>query len=382
MSLQLLLAQVILLALGLMGVATARPDLTLDHGVKALLALLATVVFARVRPQTYLKAGPAFWSFTLVLLLLTLFFGTGTQESPGVKRWLMVGPIEFQPSELAKLGLILQISSFFSRRGVQYKLISASAMIAVTAVLILMEPDLGTGMLTLALGIVMMFATGVGLLNISGMITTLVLLAIPTLSIYLDKHPYIRKRWLGHIGAKEPTRPGLDQIGFAHRDLTFGGWWGQGLDGPRWYYFAAHTDMIIATIGFATGVIGVVLLLCAFWIIVSTALNITRKAAEVRPLTPEIHGAATLATGSMFMIVGQAVINLGVAAGKLPVTGIPLPLVSYGFSSMLTVSIALAIIHSATREIERALEEQKDSRYPAYTEPDPAPETTEDPLPA
>ena len=90
-------------------------------------------------------------------------------------------------------------------------------------------------------------------------------------------------------------------------------------------------------------------------LVVSTALHVSQLATRVRPMTPDIHGATILATGAMFMVVGQAFVNLAVAAGLFPVTGVPLPLVSYGFSSMLTMSLALGVIHSAMREVRRQL---------------------------
>ena len=148
---------------------------------------------------------------------------------------------------------------------------------------------------------------------------------------------------------------GLDQIGKAHRDLSFGGIPGQGPDGLRYTYFGEHTDLIVASVGFTSGLLGVAMLLFAYWLIVITALDVAHLASRVRPMTPEIHGASILAIGAMFMIVGQAFVNLCVAAGLFPVTGVPLPLVSYGFSSMLTMSVALAVIHSAMREVRRQL---------------------------
>ena len=126
----------------------------------------------------------------------------------------------------------------------------------------------------------------------------------------------------------------------------------------RFSYFAAHTDMVIASVGFTAGLLGVAMILFAYWLIMQTALETSQLAARIRPMTPEIHGASILATGAMFMIVGQAVVNLLVAAGVFPVTGVPLPLVSYGFSSMLTMSLALGVIHSALREVRRNLPDE------------------------
>ncbi|GGN31365.1 FtsW/RodA/SpoVE family cell cycle protein [Deinococcus daejeonensis] len=377
MSIQLIIAQVMLLCLGVLGVATAEPGMIADHGLKALLALGFTLAIARLRPRAFLKLGPLVWGVTLFLLLLVPFIGVGTAESEATKRWLQFGPVRFQPSEMAKLGLVLMLASFFARRGVHNKLISATAMIMLTTFLVFIEPDLGTSVLMFGLGLVLMYAAGVRISNISGFLLALVLLAIPIAGLYLEKHPYILSRWNQHYSAEEVREAGLGQIGLAHRDLSFGGIPGQGPDGLRYVYFGDHTDLIVASVGFSSGLLGVAMLLFAYWLIVVTALDVAHLASRVRPMTPEIHGASILAIGAMFMIVGQAFVNLCVAAGLFPVTGVPLPLVSYGFSSMLTMSVALAVIHSAMREVRRQLSgldtpDAQDAQAPL---PAPAPAT-------
>lgn len=355
MSIQLVLAQLLLMTLGLIGVATAEPGKILDHGSKLVLGLAVTFMAARLPPRTYLRLATPAWLFTLILLALVLAVGVGTEESSATKRWLEFGPVRFQPSELAKLGLVLQLASFFSRRGVERKLISATGMILLTTLLVFLEPDLGTSVLTFGLGIILMFAAGVRISNIAWFGLALTLVSLPVAGIYLEKHPYIMERWRGHQNHEAELVQGLDQIGKAHRDLSNGGLWGLGPDGPRYEYFAAHTDMIIASVGFSTGLLGVTMVFFAYWMIVSTALQVSQLAARIRPMTPEIHGASTMATGAMFMIVGQALVNLAVAARIFPVTGVPLPLVSYGFSSILTMSLALGIIHSAMRVVRSQL---------------------------
>lgn len=358
MSIQLLIAQVTLMILGLMGVAAARPDLIRDHAIKTVLALIVTFVVARARPQAFLKHGTTFWMVTLVMLIAVLFIGVGTETSTGTRRWLDIGPIKFQPSELAKLGLILQLASFFSRRGVQNKLLSATGMIIVSTGLVLLEPDLGTSVLTFSLGIILMFAAGVRISNIAGFMLALGLLSLPLISKYLETHSYILERYLGHVNYSQMPTHELDQVGKAQRDLSFGGLFGAGPDGPRWEYFAAHTDMVVAAVGFTAGLLGVVMLLFSYWLIVSSSLKVSQLATRIRPMSPEIHGASILATGCMFMIVAQAFVNLMVAARILPVTGVPLPLVSYGFSSMVTMSFALGIVHSCMRTVREQLPEE------------------------
>ena len=353
MSLNLVLAQIILLMLGLIGVSTAEPNMIPDHASKVVMALLVTLALSRLRPKAFLSMGTVVWVVTLLLLVLVLVFGVGTEISPGVKRWLRIGGQQFQPSEFAKLGLILQLASFFARRGVQHKLLSATLMIGFSTILVLLEPDLGSTLLIFSLGLVLMYAAGVKLNNIGGLLLGIGLIALPFASIYLERHPYILARIQGHQQSGDAV--GLTQIGLAHRDLGYGGFWGMGPDGPRYEYFAAHTDMIVASVGFSVGLLGVTLLIFAYWLVVSAALQVAEMASRVRPMTPQVHGASILATGAMYMVVAQAFVNLAVAAGMFPVTGVPLPLVSYGFSSMFTMSAALALIHSALREVRRHL---------------------------
>ncbi len=353
MSLQLVIAQIILLSFGLLGVSTARPDLIPDYASKMVLALVLTFLVARLRPKAFLQLGTPVWMITLILLLFVLVIGVGSTESSATKRWLDFGSLRFQPSEFAKLGLIMMLASFFSRRGVQNKLLSATIMIVLTTGLVFLEPDLGTSVLVFGLGIILMYGAGVRFTYISGFLLTLVLLGLPWLNTYLERSSYIARRLSEHASHKEIIKNGLDQVGMAQRDLDLGGLWGLGPDGLRYGYFAAHTDMIVAAIGFTTGLLGVVMVLFAYWLIVATALETSQLAAKIRPMTPELHGASILAIGCMFMIVGQAFINLMVAARVIPVTGVPLPMVSYGFSSIMTMSLAMGILHSATREVRR-----------------------------
>jgi cell division protein FtsW len=361
-SLNLILAQAILLMLGLIGVATADPSRIPEHASRVVLALLATFLLSRLRPKAFLSMGTVVWVVTLLLLVLVKIIGVGTEASPGTQRWLdFGGPFRFQPSELAKLGLILQLASFFSRRGVQHKLLSATLMIGLSTVLVLIEPDLGSTVLIFSLGLILMYAAGVKMNNIGGLLLGMGLVALPFVGRYLEKNPYILARFLGHV-QKDTAEVGLSQIGKAHRDLNYGGFWGQGPDGPRFPYFADHTDAIAATVGFSTGLLGVTMLIFAYWLVVSAALQVSELASRVRPMIPAVHGASILATGAMYMVVGQAFVNLAVVAGIFPVTGVPLPLVSYGFSSMLTMSIALALIHSALREVRRYLPEEDRAR--------------------
>lgn len=365
MSLNLVIAQCLLLMLGLLGIATSAPDMIPDHAGKILISVIVTLLLSRLRPKAFMQMAPYFWGLCLALLVLVIFIGKGGNGSD-VKRWLSFGgPFTFQPSELAKLALTMQLASFFARRGVQRKLISATGMIVLTTALVLVQPDLGTTVLIFALGIVLMYAAGVKFTSISGLLFAIGLVALPFVSGYLERHQYILARIRGHSADKAGTVVGSTQLDLAHRDLGWGGFWGAGPDGPRHPYSADHTDMVIASVGFSTGLLGVIMAIFAYWLVVASALQVAEWAGRIRPLTPEVHGASILATGAMFMVVGQAFVNLAVAAGFFPVTGVPLPLVSYGFSSMLSMSVAFALIHSALREVRRHLPDNQREPVPA-----------------
>lgn len=366
MSLNLVIAQCLLMVLGLVGVATAAPDKVPEHASKILIALVVTFLFSRLRPKAYLQLATPLWFLSLVLLVLVLFIGVGGEWGGG-RRWLdFGGPLRFQPSEFAKLSLVLQLASFFARRGPGKKLLSATLMLVFTTGLVALEPDVGSTLLIFGLGIAVIYAAGVRVSSIAAIFLFVGLLAMPVASNYLEKHSYILERWRGHQEDQAgSTQQGASQIDLAHRDMRDGGVYGQGPDGPKYYLPAGHTDMVIASVAFSTGLLGVATIIFAYWLVVQSGLSVAEWAARVRPLSPELHGASIMATGAMVMIVGQAFVNLAVAVGIFPVTGVPLPLVSYGFSSLLAKSIGFAVMHSALREVKRHMPEKAREPIPA-----------------
>lgn len=350
------LAQGILGVLGMIGVATAMPGELTGHIPQTLLSFLAAFIFAMLRPKGIIRVAPFLWVFSLFLLVLTLFIGVGGNDSE-VKRWLEIGPIRFQPSEIAKLTLIMQLGSAFARKGVNSKLWQSSLMIMTTTFLVLLGPDLGTSVLIFASGILMMFAAGVRFTSISALILSLFLVALPFASSYLERHPYITARFFGHVNTvqgKDTSQDSGYQIKQARKAMERGGLWGQGVDGRMPRLPAKDTDMIIASVAFATGFIGVAMVILAYWLVAYVGLGASAMVVSAGTFRPHLHAVSIMATGAMFMIVGQAFVNLCVAIGLFPVTGVPLPMVSNGGSSQLSMGIAFGLIHSALREVRLA----------------------------
>lgn len=357
MNLNLVLAQLLLSVMGTLGVAVSAPDLIPKHILQTVLALAVTFFVARIRPTWLLKVAPFAWGMTLFLLLLTLIIGVGGNDS-AVRRWLDFGAIRFQPSEFAKLTLVLMLGNIVARKGIDTKLFGSSAIIGITSLLIVLEPDLGTTVLVFGSGIFMMYMAGVRISNITKLLTLVGLLTIPAAGIYLETHPYIKARYEAFIqgifvqdseAIKAHQSDEGYQIEMARRAMGRGGAWGLGIDEPLPSVPADHTDMIIASIGFSVGFIGFLTVVLGFWLVVHSSIVAVELLLRRAPLTPELHGACVVAAGAMFMIVAQALTNLLVAVGIVPVTGVPLPMVSYGGSSQLAVGIAFGLLHSALR---------------------------------
>ncbi len=357
MSRNLFIAQIVLALLGLIGVATAAPSLIPKHLLQTVAAILVTVVVARISQRWLLAWATPLWVTTLILLAAALVLGHGGNNSL-VRRWIHLGPILFQPSEFAKLAIVLQLASFFARKGPDRKLLGALLTIGLTTGLILLEPDLGTTLLVFTLGLVVMYAAGVRFSSLSAIVIFVALVSLPVASFYISRHPYILSRY--HSFTQGFTASNIQRGGFqvyeSRLALGEGGVWGQGVDAVLPPVPAASTDMIASSVGFSLGLIGIAMLLLAYWLVARSGCTIAEVLVRRQQLGPEGRVACILGTGAMYMIVAQALLNLSVAVGLLPVTGIPLPMVSFGGSAQLAMGIAFGMLHGALKELRGASE--------------------------
>ena len=359
MNLNLVLAQVLLVTMGLLGVAASSPENIPKHLIQILIGLACTFFVARIKPKWLLKAAPLIWGFTLVLLVLVLIIGQGGNGS-SVRRWIDLGPFDIQPSEFAKLGLILMLGSVIARKGVDGKLVGSAACIGITALLIAVEPDLGTTLLVFFSGLFILYMAGVRLVSISKFLVVVVLLTAPFGGLYLKTHSYILERFIGFVQGtqvssaadlKSHQADGGYQVMQGRKAIAQGGVWGLGVDESMPKVPADHTDMVISSIGFSVGFLGVLIVMLGFWLVVHSSFIAIELLLRHAPLNRELHFACIIAAGAMFMVVSQALVNLCVAVGLLPVTGVPLPLVSFGGSSGVAMGIAFGLIHAALRGV-------------------------------
>jgi cell division protein FtsW len=301
------------------------------ESIYAAIGVLLLLVASRVDYRTLRALAPIMMLASFGLCLVVLVLG---EQVNGARRWLGVGPLAFQPSELAKLSLAIWASAYLARHRAPQSLKELARPIGITtglfAVLILLEPDLGT---VIAIGIVL-----AAILVVSG-VPLRVLAAGGTIAIALGLaaiwfEPYRRARlfsflnpWHDAQGAGFQTLQGI--IGFGSGGV-FGTGIGQGVAKVN-YLPEAHTDMIFATIGEELGLIGAALVIAAYCAFAYAGLRVALRCRD--PF------GKRLATGLTTLVCGQALVNLAAVLGVAPLTGITLPFVSYGGSS-LVVSLA------------------------------------------
>jgi cell division protein FtsW len=278
------------------------------------------------------------------LCALVLIPGIG-HVAGGARRWLQLGPLGFQPSELAKMAVIIMLAAVLAKREKKQnaggKLLVPVLLTQVPVALILAETDLGTALVIELILLTMIFAAGLRLRTIA----VLALAALPVFYHLVMGTPFRLQRLLGYIDPWAYRSTVGYQVTEALISIGSGGVFGQGLgDGKHKLFFLpeAHTDFIFAILGEELGLLGVVALLAAFGLFIWRGLAIAGNAKD--PF------AAYLAVGIVALIGVPAVFNVCVATGLLPCKGLPLPFVSYGGSNLLTALAGTGMLLRIARE--------------------------------
>lgn len=338
----LLTVQLMLGALGVLGVATSAPDLALEHALRFAACLAVTVVVARVPPRTIVKASPFAYVTVLALLVAVLFVGSSPSGSES-RRWILIGSFALQPSELMKVTVIAYLTAFFHNHLGEWEIWRPMVVIGAAAGLIVAEPDVSTALFIFALAFAIMLAAGTTLTRLVSISTAAALIAVLVAGPYLSQFSYLQDRFEGFQDMwsdQTQTQDESYQAMQARRALLRAGLFGIGPGRPV-RVPEAETDMVAIAIGQGLGLLGIATLVGLFIVIGGRGLRIA--SARGGP-------GSLLAAGATTYICGQASLNLLVASGLFPVTGIPLPFVSYGLNSMLSVSIAMGFIHGMYRQ--------------------------------
>jgi cell division protein FtsW len=356
---------VIMVASASMGVA----DATFGHPFYFFFRHLFYMLLAVSTAGVVVNVPMHFWqrfswhvlAFACVLLVMVLIPHVGKRIN-GSARWLGVGPLTIQPSEIGKFAVVLFMAGYLVRRQEEVRttyiigFLRAMAVIGTFIGLFLSEPDFGASLVLMTAVMGMLFLAGAPMIQFGGLV--FFVLAGGVAAIILE--PYRLRRVLSFMDPWDDQYGSDYQLSQSLIAFGRGDWFGVGLGHSvqkLFYLPEAHTDFVFAVYAEEFGLVGVVLLISLFWILITSALKIGRNAEAAGR---QFEGY--LAYGLAFLITMQAVINIGVNTGFFPTKGLTLPLVSYGGSSLMVVFVMLGILLRIDAETRSGFREKKHGR--------------------
>lgn len=309
--------------------------------VYSFVGVIGAVLAASIDLEMYQRYAGKLYGWTIILLMIVLKFG---HQSKGAVRWIGIGPFQFQPSELAKVILIICLAIFFARRQDeinQPKTVLLSLLyLAVPMLLIFKQPDLGTSLTLVAIWAVIAFVAGVDAKYLLAVGLFTVLLGLAAWCIPGVIKDYQKARLESFIN------PSADPLGSGYHVIQSriaigsGRFLGKGyLKGTQRklrFIPEQHTDFIFTVVGEEMGFVGAVGLVALYFIFLWRALNIMAAVEDVR--------GRLMSAGITGMFLFHVFVNIGMTLGIMPVTGVPLPLFSYGGSSLVTALIAVGLL--------------------------------------
>jgi rod shape determining protein RodA len=326
-----------LLSIGIMG--SASPDRVGAQLVNVAAALAVMRVMAQIPPQRLMRMAVPLYLFGIFLLISVALFG---DISKGARRWLNLGFMRIQPSELMKIAMPLLLAWFFQKHETKPRLRDygiATLLLLVPLGLIARQPDLGTAVLVLAAGFYVIFFAGLSWKIILGLAVS-ALAAAPLAWGLL--HDYQRNRILTLLDPeKDPLGKGFhiiqSTIAIGSGGI-FGKGWRQGTQAQLDFLPERHTDFIFAVFSEEFGLFGNLLLIVLYAMLIARGLMIAANAATL--FSRLLAGAVTM------IFFTYAFVNMGMVSGILPVVGVPLPLISYGGTALVTLFLGVGILMS------------------------------------
>jgi cell division protein FtsW len=314
------------------------------HGLSMCIGLVVALVAFQVPIRTWEKFAPLLFLFALFLLILVLvpFIGKGVN---GARRWISLGVMNFQPSELAKLAVVLYAANFMVRKmevkeSFTRAVVPMLVAIGLTGILLLAEPDMGAFMVIAVIAMGILFLGGVNIRMF--LLISVVLVGAFLLMIFFSD--WRRERIFAYLDPWDAVHALGKGYQLSHSLIAFGRGeiFGVGLGGSveklHWLP-EAHTDFLLAVIGEEFGLVGVLTLIGLFVWLTRRIMHIGRQAIALDQVF-----AGLLAQGVGIWVGFQAFINIGVNLGALPTKGLTLPLMSYGGSAILINLVAFAIV--------------------------------------
>ena len=316
------------------------------QGIYAALGIVLMIVAQRWDYRRLRLLSPVLVLASLGLLFAVLIIGPAIN---GARRWISLGPAVFQPSELAKLALAIWAAGYLARKPAPRNLRElwrpVGALAALFCVLLMLEPDMGTSIALLVMLTGMLVVAGTPARVLGAAMT--IACAAGTVAIWFE--PYRRARFFAFLHPWHDAQGTGFQLVQAMISMGSGGIFGVGLGqsvGKIFYLPEAHTDMMLAVIGEELGLVGVTAVIAAYATFAYAGFNIALRCRD--PF------GKRLAAGLTVLVSGQAAINIAAVMGVAPLTGIPLPFLSYGGSSLVVLLIGVGILLNIAQHGNRA----------------------------
>jgi len=314
------------------------------QGAYAAVGVLALILTSRMRYRAWRRLSLPLLLATLAMLALVLHPAAGV-EAYGSSRWFQLGPVTIQPSELAKLALVAFAAAILAGRwdrlgDLRQLAIPLLPVLLLVCGMVMLQPDLGTTLILAGTVFLLLFAAGVRLryLAASGALGLVVGMGL------IMSADYRRIRFLSFLDPWADAGNTGYQLIQSLIALGSGGWTGVGLGASRqkWMYVPnAHTDFIFSILGEELGLLGEIVVLVAFGVLLYAGIRTAAHAGDVF--------GRLLAAGIVSWFGLQALVNLGAVTGLLPITGVPLPFLSYGGSSLVVSLAAVGILVNIAR---------------------------------
>lgn len=315
-------------------------EFAIKDGFYVITSICACLFFVQIPMEKWEKYNIVLFFFALACLIIVLFIG---KDVNGSRRWISFGSINFQPAELAKLAIICYFSSFYVRKFEEMRMKRFSGVrpfliCSIFSYLLFQQPDMGSVIVLYALAFLMLFVMGAKAIQF---VLLIVIIGAGAAAAVLTSEYRMRR-------VTSFSDPFADAYGsgfqLSNSQMAFGQgeFWGQGLGNSIQkleYLPEAHTDFVMAVIGEEFGFVGILFVITLLVLLSLRALKISRES-----LIMEERFKGFFAFGIAMWIFLQGFVNLGVASGLLPTKGLTFPLVSYGGSSLVMMSIAIAIL--------------------------------------
>ena len=343
----LLLLLIALCSIGFVTLTSAvdgDPGVLLRQSIYLGLGFVVMVVAAQIPIYIYSRWAPRFYLVGILALFLVLLMGTGAK---GAQRWISLGAFRFQPSEIMKLAVPLTVAWYLAKRTLppNPKYVAATLILVATpAFLIFMQPDLGTAILVATAGLLVLFLSGLSWRYVGFALILLVSALWPLWAYFL--RDYQKQRVLTLFNPESDRLGAGWNIIQSKTAIGSGGWSGKGyLEGTQAlldFLPESHTDFIIAVLAEEQGFRGILVLMLVYLLICLRCLWISYNASS---MYGRLVGASITMTFFVYIVV-----NMGMVAGILPVVGVPLPLVSRGGTSIVTLLAGFGILMAISQD--------------------------------